>query len=149
ALSSRSTSSRRTRPGSPAAAIRFHRGVRRMVRKWGYRQENGFHQVEPEAPLQRAWDERCPVCSEHDHVERVSALVYRESGSVIIGATAYPYMSKLAAMLSLPEPPPPPDPERLLRRTFFSWLAATGLLALLFAINEAAPIDIPGGLITI
>src|SRR6478672_6388384 len=37
----------------------------------------------------------CPVCGVPGHVEKVSSLVRRNSGTVVVGGTAYPYFSNL------------------------------------------------------
>src|SRR5262245_31574475 len=44
----------------------------------------------------------CPVCGAPDHVEKVSSLVRRNSGTVVIGGTHHPYFSSLAGSLAIP-----------------------------------------------
>src|SRR5438874_2134015 len=115
-----------------------------MVRTWATRQV----EREREAPP-RSWADRCPVCGEHDHIERVSTVVHRNSGAVMIGGTSYPYVSNLAKMLALPDAPKTPDGEALLRRVFWSWLAATVGLAVLFILREESPVDLPENILKI
>src|SRR5262249_41271728 len=92
----------------------------RMQRRWT--PARSFVERGPNAALKT---ELCPACGLHDHVERVSSVVYNNSGSVMLGGAAYPYMSKLAEMLALPEPPKVPPAESVLKKVFWSWLAAT------------------------
>jgi hypothetical protein len=47
----------------------------------------------------------CPVCGVAGHVEKVSSLVRRNSGTVVIGGAAYPYFSNLGSSLALPPRP--------------------------------------------
>src|SRR5262249_377438 len=68
----------------------------------------------------------CPVCGAANHVEKVSSIVRRNSGTIVIGGTSHPYFTGLAAALAIPPRPEGNSPARSL-----IWAMVSSAFALL------------------
>jgi hypothetical protein len=110
-----------------------------MVRKWSARHTDR----EPVAGA--SWSHLCPACGRFEHVEKASAVVHRNSGTVVVGNTSYPYVSQLATMLSLPPPPKTMSLESLAKLVLLSWLAASMIGLVLFLLGDQSWVEVPAG----
>jgi hypothetical protein len=110
-----------------------------MVRRWSGRHSDR----EPGAG--QSSSHLCPACGRFEHVEKASAVVHRNSGTVVVGNTSYPYVSQLATMLSLPPPPKTMSLESLAKMVLLSWLAGSLIGLVLFLLGDQNWVDVPDG----
>src|SRR5439155_6046781 len=108
-----------------------------MVRRW-----SGRHS-EREPGAGQSWNHLCPACGRFEHVEKASAVVHRNSGTVVVGNTSYPYVSQLATMLSLPPPPKKMSLESLAKIVLLSWLAGSVTALVIFLLGDQSWVDVP------
>jgi len=108
-----------------------------MVRRW-----TGRH-LEREPGSGPAGEHICPACGRTEHVEKVSSVVHRNSGNVIVGGNSFPYVSTLAAMLSLPPRPKSPSLESLAKTILISWGIGCALALVIFLLGDQGWVDVP------